>query len=118
MERDDRAAIVPMGWVARRMERCEHGRYLERCYPCRESAGMVRVGATKRVARFPQELLRPGVAASHAGKTGAVVHAVGIASLDEATSGERICSGGASTVVEGSLVLVTCKSCRAKARLA
>jgi len=71
-----------------------------------------------RVGRFAHEMLRPGVAASHAGKAGAVVHAVGVTTLVGATSGERICSGGPSSVVEGSLVLVTCKTCRARARLA
>jgi hypothetical protein len=100
------------------MQRCEHGRFLERCYPCRTASGMAPRGTPKRVGRFPQEMLRPGVAASHVGRSGAVVHAVGVTSSEGATSGERICSGGPSAVVEGSLVLVTCKTCRSRARLA
>lgn len=98
------------------MKRCEHGRYLERCHPCRAAAGMARQGVPLRVGSFPRDQLRPGVASSHVGKTGAVVHAVGISDADVGT-GQRICTGGPSTVLEGSLVLVTCKACRSKAKL-
>lgn len=66
---------------------------------------------------FPREMLRPGVASMHVGKTDAIVHAVGV-SEEDGGSGPRMCSGGPSTVVEGSLVLVTCKACRTKVKLA
>lgn len=97
------------------MKTCEHGRILERCYPCREAAGIARVKPAPPASRiaFVKDDLLPGVAFTKVGVSGAIVHAV-----TGATDGEglRICSGGKSSVVEGSVALVSCVSCKAAIR--
>ena len=97
------------------MKTCEHGRILERCYPCREAAGMRRDRPTPPASRmaFVKDDLVPGVAFTKAGVAGAVVHA-----LTDRKDGEgfRICSGGRSVVIEGTVAQLTCVSCKAAIR--
>jgi hypothetical protein len=93
------------------MKTCEHGRILDRCYPCRLAAGLPRTGAARKAPRVPfrKEDLIAGVAFTKVGQPKAVVHAV---VLDASGEGARICAGGKSVGIEGGLSAVTCVSCK------
>ena len=91
------------------MKTCEHGRILDRCYPCRQAAGLPRQGAKAPRVAFRKEDLIAGVAFTKVGQAKAVIHAV---ILDESGEGARICAGGKSVGVEGGLSAVTCVSCK------
>jgi hypothetical protein len=97
------------------MKACEHGRILDRCYPCRQAAGLPRPGAARKANSTPFQKadLVAGVAFTKVGQAGAVIHAV---VPDEKGEGPRICAGGRSVEVPGGLAAVTCVSCKTAIR--